>query len=814
MARRTLVFVVAWTAGCSGVEPKPTPPAPVGPVAEARQIASPDDRLAGPSATGQIGDLRIANDRLVAVITKRPPVGGFAVCPGNLVDLAPREAPSDQLNEVFLYLGDSFPRQADYDRVQIVDPGGPGRSARIRASGQDTQAPFITIETDYILAPGQTWLTLETRFTSTATYTIERFAVGDAIQWGRTEHMAPGYGFEIAGQRINVDWIAGLGRKVSYALVPDGPNELQTPSGAMWSDPIGQTLTLAPGRTATYRRHVVVGRGDTASLSDAIAVLRGEPTGILRGRVAEADRQISDAMVVVQTTGGKLFGVGFADADGRYAIRLPPGRYRVYARAPGRRPTEPTDAKVRAKKETDLDFRMGGAGQIAWRITDEDGRAPPVRLSIFGRDGTRTPHFGPSFVADGAENYVFSQTGAGARPLSPGRYRVVVSRGPEYEIIDRALEVRASQTSTVQATLQRAFDTPGFVSADLHQHAAPSFDSGVSLEDRVIANTTEAVEVLVSTDHNTLTDYTPVIARLGLGAYVRSMVGVEATTHSVGHFNLLPLKRQDAPRGGMIDPEGMTPRELIDFTRTLAATGIDPFVQVNHPRSPKNTGYFEIMGLGQDGQARDPRYSDDYDGIEIVALGYPEDTRRARDDWFALLRRGRRITATGNSDTHTLTRRPSGWPRTYVCMDDDRPQAFDPKAFTQCLRNGCATVSAGPVVTIRSGETKMGGLTRARRGRVPVHIRVQAAGWVATDRLIVRVDGRPFRTIDLKRNKGAVRYDGGITVKCKTDCFIVAEVEADASLEPVIKNRPGMRPTPVGLTNPIYVDVDGDGRYR
>src|SRR5262245_58352055 len=223
--------------------------------------------------------------------------------------------------------------------------------------------------------------------------------------------------------------------------------------------------------------------------------------------------------------------------------------------------------------------------------------------------------------------------------------------------------------------MSRVVDTRGFISADLHQHAAPSFDSGVSLTDRAVSNAVEGVEVLVSTDHNVVTDYRPVIAAQGLGRAVVSIIGTEATTHSVGHFNAFPLMYSPGKlRGGMVDPEGLTPRQIFEYLRGMRVAEIDPVIQVNHPRSGKITGYFDIMWLDpKSGDARDPRFIPDFDAVEVMTFGKTQETDAAIDDWFALLDRGLKITATGNSDSHSISFREVGWPRTFVCVENDDP---------------------------------------------------------------------------------------------------------------------------------------------
>ena len=48
-------------------------------------------------------------------------------------------------------------------------------------------------------------------------------------------------------------------------------------------DPVGVVTDLVPNKAFSYVRHIVVGRGDTASMARAIAQLRGDPTGRISG---------------------------------------------------------------------------------------------------------------------------------------------------------------------------------------------------------------------------------------------------------------------------------------------------------------------------------------------------------------------------------------------------------------------------------------------------------------------------------------------------------------------------------------------------
>lgn len=107
----------------------------------------------------------------------------------------------------------------------------------------------------------------------------------------------------------------------------------------------------------------------------------------------------------------------------------------------------------------------------------------------------------------------------------------------------------------------------------------------------------------------------------------------------------------------------------------------------------------------------------------------------------------------------------------------------------------------------------MGDVVTRKDGEVSVRIEVRAASWIGTDRLRIFVDGRVHAEIPLS-NASVLRHAAEHEISCKQDCFVTAMVDSDQSLEPVIARRPDLDPKPTALSNPIFVDVDGDGRYK
>ncbi len=801
--------------------PTPKASAPASSDASAFIIKSTADLPTGPAASAALGDVRMQNGQLVAILAAAQRAVGFAYSGGNLVDLS-RVGREDHLNQVFLYLDDHFPRQARYSTLDIIEPGGDGKRAVARARGVDSGNARILVETDYVLEPSSRYLTLVSRFTNTTTTTIKTYELGDAMQWGRSEHLAPGLGYDISGKRFPCDWIAGLGRESSYALVRTGTTPLVSMNGSVWSDAYGDAPDVPPGATVEHVRHIAVGLGDSASFMDDVFALRGDDHARIHGMVTHKSAPITDGEIHVLDEKGGLTGVARTSAKGEFSILVRPGIWKLVAYGRGRDHVTPTLGKdtfeLKAGESRELSFEMGPRASIAFEVFDLNGAPLPARVTIVGVDGTETPDLGPLYVADGARNVVLSKNGKGEVPVGKGRYRVIASRGPEYEIFDSIVEVSLGELERFSAKLERSVDTTGFVAVDSHQHSAPSMDSGVSLPDRALSNAVEGVELLVSTDHNVIIDHAASVAGLGLSSRVKTVMGTEATTHSVGHFNGFPLAQLASdPRGGMKDVEGMTPREIIELLGSLAPRGVTPFIQVNHPRAG-DIGYFDLMKLDpKKGTAADPRFVGGFDAIEVLSFRFRDETYDVLNDWFALLSNGHVTYSVGSSDSHTIFDREVGWPRSLVCSSTDDPEKIDPVEIAKAMKAGCSTASAGIFATIEAEKdgrhTKMGGLVSAKDGKITLRARAYAPMWVPADRMYVYRDGAVTHQLR-PSSTGVTRFDEKLEVECKADCFLVVMVESDTSLEPVISKYRNKEPKPMGLTNPIFVDVDGDGRFK
>jgi hypothetical protein len=456
-----------------------------------------------------------------------------------------------------------------------------------------------------------------------------------------------------------------------------------------------------------------------------------------------------------------------------------------------------------------------GAGNLVVRVRDDDGRPLPARLTFVGIHGTRTPVFTRTDVGVEQPGGVLAYDrafiiGDASLDIPPGDYDVWFSHGPEWDVATRQIRIGATGSTSVDVTLRHVVDTPGWISGDFHVHAARSWDSRVPMRDRVYQFVADGVDLIVSTDHNAIADYAPIIAELGMTEQLASMRGDEVTTHNWGHFGAFPLPADETTPVAAL---GRTPATIFaDLRRASRDTVID----VHHPRlDHERIGYFHLGKLDpatlrsfRDG------FSFDFDALEVLN-GYQDPDRRSVNavlgDWFAFLRRGHRITATGNSDTHHLTLNLGGYPRNYVKVTAGRLDQLDPIAFARAIKAGHSYFTTGPIVDLSVGEQGIGDTVSTHGRPLRLHIVIRAPEWMDVDRVTILVDGNAVIE-HAAIGSPPIRFAETVTVPIHRDTFVIVRVDGDGAMAPVIGDYDRFRVFPLAITNPIWVDYDGDGR--
>jgi hypothetical protein len=794
------------------------------------------EQLGGPNAMGKPGDWVLENDEVVFVVDGLGGGAGFAESGGNVIDAADAKTRKDELGQIFTYFG-TFPRQGVYGSI---DAKMDGAVAVLEARGKELYEPSVEVVTDYRLAGGDRALLMETTLTNKGTAKVTGLALGDAIQWGATEKLAPGKSVGFHG-RSSGPYVGGVGRFVSYGITST-EGEIAALSGGSWTDTEQKKVDLAPGEAVTYRRVFVVGErpdvasivseltktsaGEIGALEIALTSSSGAPVKVPAGaKVVLGTATSPEIMTIVATREGDTFGG-----------ELPPGKWLVgYAPSAGRRAVgqkamvevkQGAASRVALAVSDPASVVLGPCGQIPLGANETSAPTPtPCKLTIEGMPGTPTPDFGPPHVAGLAKNVVMLRPAEQATvPLPYGRYRVTASRGPAFDLA--SIELAVPGPAPAPFRLRRVVDTSGYVASDFHQHSILSADAPVGTRDRVLANAAEGLELAVASEHNAIADLAPIAKELGLSPFIVQIAGDELTSDAsrkpFGHANVFPVVPEpDKPRGGALAVRERSASDV--FADARALPGGPHVLQINHPRAGKN-GYFDLLAFdSKTGVGTGAGYDAAFDAIEVWNGRVVRHRTAVLEDYFALLRTGHPTTPIADTDTHGIVGEEPGYPRTFVrvphALADGALDQWDGARTQELVRTVRETrdvvLTNGPFLRVSaksSNTAPIGGLVRG--GSVQVSVNVSAPSWIAVERAeirLARATAPPPVTLAPKKGaKGAMEAEATFSLRLTQDDAFVVIVSGTMPMRPVLSGEDADI-APWAMSAPIWVDVDGDG---
>jgi hypothetical protein len=738
---------------------------------------------------------------------------------------------------------------------------------------------------------------------------------------------------------LAVDFLASRGEGVSYGLtVPKSPANYVNSFGATgypqqditpysmllpftYAGVAGVYMAkppaqLGPQEQFSFTSYFVVGRGDVASVLDAIYKLRKDPTGTFGGRVVDERTLVPIAKANVMVLDAKDHPIDQieTDADGGFLAHLAPGAYKYKVLADDRLTTEVATMTITANGQTGVLVPMKSPATLVVTVIDEQGRHAPVKVSLIGKFDAANKGKDPrSFLYslqlgerkrptafDGGDRFIegawWTKDGRVTAQVRPGTYDVVVSRGPEYEMTIKTVVLGDGAFASEQLVLKSAFPSDGWIAGDFHIHAAPSTDSGLPIEERVISCAAEGLEVAIATDHNFITDYAPAIAASGLDPWLLGIPGMELTTFEMGHFNGYPLAIDPgSTRGGEFLWAGQTPQSLFDQLRKLAVESGQGIVQINHPRQ-QVLGYFAQFFVDADtaepytpagllgvfapygDEFRPENFSYDFDAIELITGRRIEDVHTFRaptplppgpfpdpqpvpgeivvgkdnhaqfpgvvETWFTMLDRGHKATGMGTSDSHHTLGDEPGYARTmlFVGSGKDTPGGFTRSDVVEAIKKHRAITTNAPFVEMTIGTGKIGDTIVAQGGGIDVRVRVRTASWAKVDHLVIYANSAIVADQVIPAAQGA-DYETMVHLNLTKDSWVVAEATGSGNMFPVstptefppldatviikalsvgldLSSLPltsNLKPervhttTPYAITNPIWVDIDGNG---
>ena len=835
---------------------------PVSGQAMASAITDSEASLDGPSALGGAGDYLLMNEQAAFVVQGVDFVKTYWYYGGNLIDAVPlddcAQTGPETYDELAFILGQAELAQFERstlrgfrgDSVEILSDGSDGEEARIRVSGTDDyfwlveytlileafdngnpkplSEPFgIETWVDYVLEPDSPVLRMELGVRNLTDEPLP-ILLG-AVNWFADETSTRIFWsqeLDFGGMNINmgVPWLVATNGDGAWALsiLERNAGTIRIAGVDAWLDvdqfvisyPLGASgaeddtrietffFSVGEGGMNTAIRHLhafnprpmpgpeynlyhlsgsVIDAGDGAPIAEAVVTLEMKN--------ADDEWHVLDDMV---TNAEGTFEGEVADYSGR--------EYRLSTTLQGRPVPDTVEGSLADVDETVFEVDHGGTLRLD--VRDGEGRGLPAKVYLWQGSGVAQMFFTTGVVTD--------------HPVQPGVYEVSISRGFEYSLYNEEIEITADEIVEIEATLEHLVDTDGFLSVDAHVHAGPSPDSAIPIPLRITTLAAEGLDIVISTDHEALIDWSWGVDETGLGDWIATSLGEEITPPLWHHNAYFFEEDSNAPRGGAVDHWGLDMAELHAAARDRGAQ----VVQMNHPR-----GVFEMIGLDpMTGEATldDPTliglepdaviWSWDFDTVEYMnGHRSPFGENQMFEWWTSFLNHGHRVTAVGTTDVHGLV--AGGSPRTYFESPTDLPAEFDDQMVIDALLSGRAIVSAGAFARVSINDDAGLGQTESDTdGEVDLWVHIEAIEEIDVTHFMVFVNCSEVLTVDTTDPDGIVKYDGTVTVPVGTDAHVIVAGFGQNAMPRNLPQYNGTQ-TPRFTTNPIYVDVDGNGVY-
>lgn len=826
--KNTSILVVAslCLVGCgSKTKPQEKKPAEVTPTPEKKEeitleVLTEQMLIDAPRLRGKPGDFLLRNEHLALVVEKTP-IEKRRSYVGQPIDLwSPNSADLLEWAGLSVRVGAKPSQAASYTEAEPA--ADKDQLPYIVATGTISKEKTLTVSTSYKLLPFAPVLQIEHTLHNKGEETVS-VSLCQTGNLGNHPAWFPKEGFAQKPLKKMAPWIGYWARGASYVIGP-AQEDAEIQSTATVIDEgvfhngfvmCAPSESLAPDDEISTQWLISFSSQDLAEATADFLEARGEDLGKLQGRVAQQKAspmgQPRELFVEISYEGRPFTRALVGPSS--FGARVPVGDITAAVVGDGRPRTSESPATIQKDTPAWLDLPSPEVGLLSVQVLQADQQTPmPARIIVIP-EGTSsvTPLLGSYEHPDGAGNSVYSLQGTATVALAPGRYKVLATHGLEYSLPEQSVEVMAGQEAKVSLSLTRVVNTDNAISCDLHLHSIKSKDSDLTLEGRVISLVAEGVELAVATDHDSITDYAPIVSRLGAESFLTTLIGEEITTSepSLGHFNLFPIL-PDAS-GQLPDPVfsfGVTPAALFSQARSLSEG--PEIIQVNHPRMQPNIGYFSLLSFDPKTGRGGENFSLDFDTIEVfngLELSHIDKVDANLKDWYSLLNLGLKKVATGNSDSHQLALQEVGYPRTYVFLPDS--EKIDKGAFLEALRTGKAMVTNGPYLQAKINGEGPGAQTKTNeKGEVALEVLVQAAPWIDVSMLEIVVNGEVALRQEVTLQDGSAKLSASLPLAVDSWVVVIAR-----GAKPMRDVLPYENSFPLAFQNPVWVDANKDGSF-
>lgn len=766
------------------------------------------------------GDYALRNDKIVAIIARPSPlrnanltirnVGGF------VLDLTSRAEQNDQLS-CYVPLGGAFHFHSEKKIVVVTD----GKDASTRkASGQKITVSIASSTgpkgesaiIEYTLQQGSPCLEISHRvLKNEKEVRHEKFV--DSMRADRTFKFST----HVENQLFcaNDDWF----RQCYGILLPGG----KLKKGK------GNVAIEFENPKKSNRRFLFPSSSQLGAIGTASAKM-DETISPVRVIVEDPRGRVGHSLIKVKQN-DKVIGMARTNSQGEVVFGLKNGTYVAEVQSLGQA-NQVRNFGVLNQREVRVRVKYGeNPPMVSAHITDEKGGGIPCKVAFIGSNGSADPDLGPDSAANPVRNLHYSHNGKFEQVIPQGSYEVIISRGPEYDAEYLNIKTLPNQVTEIKATLRRVVKTNGWVSTEYHSHSTPSGDNTSDQRGRVLNLIAENIEFAPCTEHQRIDSYMPHIRALGVSEFISTCPGMELTGNPLplNHQNAFPLVHKPRTQDGggpRIDPDPVVQIERLAYWDNKS----DKVVQSNHPNLIQMTGDADLDNKVDGG------FKKMYDFMDVVEVHPPEKIFTKPDalpakgnrgnaifNWMQLLNQGYRITGVVNTDAH-YNFHGSGWLRNYVKSSNDNAGNISTAEMVKNSKQGHVVMTTGPFMEVALTHAKSdkryfpGDDVQAHVGKAQLSIKIQCANWLDVNRVQVFVNGYADPKLNFTRRthkmmftNDVIKFDKTIPLDLKADThIIVATIGEGLTLSRVMGSQYGKRP-PVAVSNPIFVDVDGNG---
>ena len=256
----------------------------------------------------------------------------------------------------------------------------------------------------------------------------------------------------------------------------------------------------------------------------------------------------------------------------------------------------------------------------------------------------------------------------------------------------------------------------------------------------------------------------------------------------------------------------------------------DRWVQINHPQ----------MGIVFNDRNRDQIADGGFSGFEnlidagefwsdqilnpkpIIKIQRKNQTREVRNrtfSWLQLLNQGRFIWCVAVSDAHEVFSSSQGSWRTYVSSSTDQPSEINSQEIIRNSKAGRMMITNGPFLRVKTKDGMPIGSQVRSGNTIDLEIQVQNPNWIQIDRVQILVNGRqdPRYNYTLEKDPSKFKqhpvvFEETVQIRLQEDANLIVVATGEKSdLSKGWGRAKAAAMHPIAYTNPIFVDIDGQG---